>query len=164
MKTANDKISLFMSDDIANATICPKCNASLEREYHSYFVAIDEEGKLETLMMGHDGGFFCPNCPTVVLDSQAVDELIANYAQRADYAEGEYVKYAVMGIADLDAIPEEKKNLPLGDDDNPIPFIKFEPVSNKSQKRKEHTVGRNAPCPCGSGKKYKKCCMGKNES
>lgn len=23
---------------------------------------------------------------------------------------------------------------------------------------KEHTVGRNDPCPCGSGKKYKKCC------
>ena len=21
-------------------------------------------------------------------------------------------------------------------------------------------VGRNDPCPCGSGKKYKKCCMG----
>ncbi|MBQ4093042.1 MAG: SEC-C domain-containing protein, partial [Firmicutes bacterium] len=20
------------------------------------------------------------------------------------------------------------------------------------------TVGRNDPCPCGSGKKYKKCC------
>jgi len=24
--------------------------------------------------------------------------------------------------------------------------------------RKEHKVGRNEPCPCGSGKKYKKCC------
>jgi hypothetical protein len=23
---------------------------------------------------------------------------------------------------------------------------------------KEHTPGRNDPCPCGSGKKYKKCC------
>ena len=23
------------------------------------------------------------------------------------------------------------------------------------------TVGRNDPCPCGSGKKYKKCCLGK---
>jgi hypothetical protein len=23
-------------------------------------------------------------------------------------------------------------------------------------------VGRNDPCPCGSGKKYKKCCLGKN--
>jgi len=22
----------------------------------------------------------------------------------------------------------------------------------------ENKVGRNAPCPCGSGKKYKKCC------
>jgi hypothetical protein len=21
-------------------------------------------------------------------------------------------------------------------------------------------IGRNAPCPCGSGKKYKKCCLG----
>ncbi len=24
-------------------------------------------------------------------------------------------------------------------------------------------VGRNAPCPCGSGKKYKKCCLAKDE-
>ncbi|HZF29547.1 MAG TPA: SEC-C metal-binding domain-containing protein [Gammaproteobacteria bacterium] len=23
------------------------------------------------------------------------------------------------------------------------------------------TVGRNAPCPCGSGKKYKHCCAAK---
>lgn len=28
--------------------------------------------------------------------------------------------------------------------------------------REEPRVGRNDPCPCGSGKKYKKCCM-KNE-
>ena len=25
-------------------------------------------------------------------------------------------------------------------------------------------VGRNDPCPCGSGKKYKKCCMLKKDS
>lgn len=28
-------------------------------------------------------------------------------------------------------------------------------------KRKEKKVGRNAPCPCGSGKKYKRCCFRK---
>ena len=28
----------------------------------------------------------------------------------------------------------------------------------KPVKRAEKKVGRNAPCPCGSGKKYKKCC------
>jgi hypothetical protein len=24
-------------------------------------------------------------------------------------------------------------------------------------------VGRNEPCPCGSGRKYKKCCLSKHE-
>jgi len=27
--------------------------------------------------------------------------------------------------------------------------------------RKSGKIGRNDPCPCGSGKKYKKCCLGK---
>lgn len=27
--------------------------------------------------------------------------------------------------------------------------------------RKKPKIGRNDPCPCGSGKKFKKCCMGK---
>ena len=31
-------------------------------------------------------------------------------------------------------------------------------------KTKTVKVGRNDPCPCGSGLKYKKCCMGKNGS
>jgi hypothetical protein len=26
------------------------------------------------------------------------------------------------------------------------------------------TAGRNDPCPCGSGKKYKKCCLPKDEA
>jgi preprotein translocase subunit SecA len=25
----------------------------------------------------------------------------------------------------------------------------------------DHVPGRNEPCPCGSGKKFKKCCIGK---
>ena len=25
--------------------------------------------------------------------------------------------------------------------------------------KKRHKIGRNEPCPCGSGKKYKKCCL-----
>ena len=28
----------------------------------------------------------------------------------------------------------------------------------KQIKRKSPKVGRNDPCPCNSGKKYKKCC------
>lgn len=29
--------------------------------------------------------------------------------------------------------------------------------------RTEPKIGRNDPCPCGSGKKYKKCCLDKNK-
>jgi len=38
------------------------------------------------------------------------------------------------------------------------PTVKKQPVRNKDTK-----VGPNDPCPCGSGKKYKKCCMQKDK-
>jgi len=44
----------------------------------------------------------------------------------------------------------EKPNL------RPLPDKPFEFDSVKKEK-----IGRNDPCPCGSGKKYKKCCLGK---
>ena len=50
-----------------------------------------------------------------------------------------------------DMMPKKKKrelNLSHGDGDS----------GGVTVRRKEQKVGRNAPCPCGSGKKYKKCC------
>ncbi|SSY80410.1 YecA family protein [Alysiella crassa] len=35
---------------------------------------------------------------------------------------------------------------------------KPQPVYQKAEIRTEPKIGRNDPCPCGSGKKYKKCC------
>lgn len=35
------------------------------------------------------------------------------------------------------------------------PFVFGQPSAQKTK-----TIGRNEPCPCGSGKKYKKCCLG----
>jgi SEC-C motif-containing protein len=32
-------------------------------------------------------------------------------------------------------------------------------ISHGPTRRTEPKIGRNEPCPCGSGKKYKKCCM-----
>ncbi len=34
------------------------------------------------------------------------------------------------------------------------------PARKQPVQRAEKKIGRNAPCPCGSGKKYKKCCGG----
>lgn len=36
-------------------------------------------------------------------------------------------------------------------------------LERRKQSQKKITVGRNDPCPCGSGKKYKKCCMRKDQ-
>lgn len=33
-------------------------------------------------------------------------------------------------------------------------------INPKPEQRKVEKVGRNEPCPCGSGKKFKKCCGG----
>jgi preprotein translocase subunit SecA len=43
--------------------------------------------------------------------------------------------------------PFAPRSVRAGGDDAPI----------KTMRREEPKVGRNDPCPCGSGKKYKKC-------
>ena len=35
----------------------------------------------------------------------------------------------------------------------------FRPNARTPQRNKKAKYGRNEKCPCGSGKKYKKCCM-----
>ena len=51
---------------------------------------------------------------------------------------------------------------------NNSPYRKQETIfdiplsSPDTVKRANPKIGRNAPCPCGSGKKYKKCCGGQN--
>lgn len=54
---------------------------------------------------------------------------------------------------------EKKEQIKAGlptEDEAPLP-PPVEPIHNKDAE-----IGRNDPCPCGSGKKYKKCC-GKNK-
>lgn len=50
---------------------------------------------------------------------------------------------------------QERKKLTdtvVSSDAPPVPDVPVE------QAHAEPTVGRNDPCPCGSGKKFKKCC------
>jgi len=43
------------------------------------------------------------------------------------------------------------------------PFIlKSKKPGGEVEENRPLTVGRNAPCPCGSGKKYKNCCLSNN--
>jgi uncharacterized protein len=46
-----------------------------------------------------------------------------------------------------------EKRQPEGSGNN----LKVQNTSTSSQK-----IGRNSPCPCGSGRKYKQCCLNKS--
>ncbi|MDZ7360576.1 MAG: SEC-C metal-binding domain-containing protein [candidate division KSB1 bacterium] len=41
-------------------------------------------------------------------------------------------------------------------------LVKLQNPGSATGIRVAATAGRNDPCPCGSGLKYKKCCMSKN--
>ncbi len=52
---------------------------------------------------------------------------------------------------------EELQELRKEQEEQPLFFGPAEDAPARPQVRKERKVGRNDPCPCGSGKKYKKC-------
>ncbi|MCF8110574.1 MAG: preprotein translocase subunit SecA [Desulfobacteraceae bacterium] len=53
------------------------------------------------------------------------------------------------GVDELARPREQEMTFSHGDGEAP---------ARKPKKRTTEKIGRNAPCPCGSGKKYKKCC------
>ena len=42
------------------------------------------------------------------------------------------------------------------------PPVRKQPAKKQQPVKKTSKVGPNDPCPCGSGKKYKKCCRDKD--
>jgi preprotein translocase subunit SecA len=49
---------------------------------------------------------------------------------------------------------EKKKEREMAE----LQFVGGESTTQKQPVLAKKQVGRNDPCPCGSGKKYKKCC------
>lgn len=60
------------------------------------------------------------------------------------------------GLAPAEKKKKKKNPEPLFIGDEEDLFPEEQPFVRETDK-----VGRNDPCPCGSGKKFKKCCMGK---
>ena len=57
---------------------------------------------------------------------------------------------------------DEKENLRILNGEADYPNNPYDPnYDNEPYIRPEPKIGRNDPCPCGSSKKYKKCCLAK---
>jgi hypothetical protein len=82
-------------------------------------MAVLEDGEVQPFVVGADYGYFCKKCSVVVLDHRG-------FTQLAGLSSGQdNVPFSVLGLVDLDAIPEEKSHIPLGEDNNPIPLVEF---------------------------------------
>ena len=98
------------------------------------------------------GSHFCNQCPVVVFDKDKLDQ-----AAKIAIRDTNNLTYFIAGIVNLEAIPEEKRSLEMGTDDNPIPLVRFLPDLTKTVISKKKP-SRNEICSCGSGRKYKHCC------
>jgi hypothetical protein len=102
---------------------CPKCGGLLKQNRQTYCVATRLGRKLrDSFMIGSDFGWFCEQCPVVVLNSRAIREMLSHSMPHWDVGN----EFLVEGIVDLDAVPKDKRNVPLGGDDNPIPLVAFQ--------------------------------------
>jgi len=101
---------------------CPRCGGALQQTYATYVIATRRGTRMtDAIMAGGDLGWFCLNCPTLVINESEVNHTLGVAGGRWDIG----TEFVVMGIVNLDAIPESKKHIPLGDDGNPIPLVEF---------------------------------------
>jgi len=59
---------------------------------------------------------------------------------------------------------ERKQNFVMSRGDGLSVGGQTESGKGMTVRREGRKVGRNDPCPCGSGKKYKKCCLAREEA
>jgi preprotein translocase subunit SecA len=88
------------------------------------------------------------------IDEGIVERLFKTFAVEERFTRGIFKKEEETFVHEeysaLKARPDEKRI--------PEPMPDTRPAGEETYKREGPKVGRNDPCPCGSGRKYKKCC------
>ena len=142
----------YYSDEY-NLTICPECGSDLIEESCTVLLCVKSDSDEGEFMTNLSGSHFCKKCPVVVFNADTLEQA-AKYGIRGEIN----LSYIVAGMIDLDSIPDDKKHLEIGCDENPVPLVHFLPDLNSQPIIADKKPGRNDLCLCGSGKKYKKCC------
>jgi uncharacterized protein len=121
--------------------------------------AVFDRGFIDPTIMGYDdfeialsGGMAADsgNRSQVMPFGDTIEELSTWYG---------FSEAWISGLADDDEATEDLDDLDLLAD--PAAYggiVLSEPIVNPFR-----DVGRNDPCPCGSGKKFKRCCLGKDK-
>jgi preprotein translocase subunit SecA len=90
-----------------------------------------------------------------ILKISAMEEAGRQSVFRPDQEVFEHREYSALGNPSAGQDPSYDQGAGNKKSAMPMPQV---PGKSSTYKREEAKVGRNDPCPCGSGKKYKKCC------
>ncbi len=102
---------LYYGEQPAHLVLCPRCQAGLVVDYQTFWVATREGpgGEVEgAFLAGGNYGHFCPQCPTVVIDSKRLASTITAGLQGTNCEE-----WLPVALVDMDSWPEDKRHLPL---------------------------------------------------
>lgn len=79
-------------------------------------------------------------------------EILQELTEKVMYLYNNTRMWVLKGHTPTEVAEEERKHL------RPLPKEPFQSNSNVVDLNEYRKIGRNDPCPCGSGKKHKKCC------
>ncbi len=88
----------------------------------------------------------------VVNNSEMKETLAKNLTDNSDMIMNE-----LSNETEVEQTSKEALSAAVGDRRNMIQMLKQ--LRPKTKIRQNKKIGRNDPCPCGSGKKYKNCCL-----
>lgn len=141
---------------IAGTTKAPTAEALMRARYTAY-TQVEIDFLLASLHPEHRGEHDEEGVRTWAEDSEWLGLQILDTEAGGEADETGRVEFACLYEYD----GEERRhheNATFARHDGDWYFVEGEPVAAQPFVRSEPKVGRNDPCPCGSGRKYKKCC------
>jgi hypothetical protein len=163
-KLARDEASRFLQ--ACHASVVPQ-DTCIAWDGWQRAVALLGLADLKPLVkLVYERGFITPGWSTFHDFEKDLQKGIDDPKQLLREAHGDYDAFCdtveelsfwddVESLGDLHAGEENEDDDPFGWDEDP--FQSFLPVTTVVNPYRN--VGRNDPCPCGSGKKFKKCCL-----
>lgn len=100
-------------------------------------------------------------------DAGMVDPMVTNYAEVEDVYAGrfDHMSHMIHDSKDpMHYFRETDKGISEPSTEREEDYTRMFPSQIPKTIRHGKKIGRNDPCPCGSGKKYKKCCLKKDQA
>lgn len=151
-------VHAYTKNEVPTTDECPRCRSSTRQSYASFIYATEVAPRT----MAAPAGFFCTHCPTVIVDQDMIrGGMLQDFGFRGvvgiDHGDGKSGLFKTWDGEESVYLLDENESF------HGITTVRdvrhLSPRAPTSPQQREHPkIGRNAPCPCRSGKKFKKCC------